>query len=171
MSAQLLLVNGSLGVGKTATIETASGLLRSADIPHGMIDFDWLTGYYPRDADDQWGTRVGMQNLAAIWQNYSARGIERLLVARVLEQRSDLGEYRNAIPGCRITVARLRAEPATLQARIRQRGGTGQEWHLDRTAWLAQHLDDHPVGDFVVETDGRDLGDVAAEVLHRAGWL
>ena len=111
-----------------------------------------------------------MLNLAALWRNYSARGIERLLIARVVENETDLNEYRIAIPDCRITVARLRAQPSTLLARIRQRG-PGQEWHLKRTLELALQMDDHPVGDFTVETDGRSARAVAAEVLRRASWL
>jgi hypothetical protein len=170
MPARILLINGSLGVGKTATAEAAGHLLASAGVPHATIDFDWLTAYYPRDADDRWGTRGGMLNLAALWRNYSARGIERLVIARVVEEESDLDEYRIAIPDCSITVARLRAQPSTLLARIRQRG-PGQEWHLNRTVELALQMDEHPVGDFTVETDGRSARGVAAEVLRRAGWV
>ncbi|HET6701623.1 MAG TPA: hypothetical protein VFH14_07470 [Gemmatimonadaceae bacterium] len=172
MSTKILLITGPVGVGKTATVAEASALLRTADVPHAVVDFDWLQGYYPRDADDPWGTRVGMQNLAALWRNYSERGIQRLLIARVIESSADLDEYRAAIPDCEIVVVRLRAQPTTLQERIRGRDhGSGRQWHLERAVVLARQMDDSPVGDHVVETEGRGLGEVAAEVLRRAGWL
>ena len=107
-------------------------LLRDADVPHATVDFDQLTACYPRLPDDDgWGTNLGLTNLAALWRNYSARGAGRLLLARVIEDRTELDGYRAAVPGAEIVVVRLRASPATLQERVRRRGeGRGIEWHL-----------------------------------------
>jgi len=173
MRVPTILATGPVGVGKTTLIDEMSGLLRRADIPHATVDFDQLTACYPRSPDDDiWGTQLGLSNLAALWQSYSALGADRLLIAAVIEDRDALDGYRTAIPGAEIVVVRLRASVATLRDRIRHRGtGLGMQWHLDRAPVLAAFLDDHPVEDIVVETDGFHPTDLARDVLARVGWL
>src|SRR4051812_13451023 len=152
-----ILVTGPVGVGKTTLIEAMGRRLRDADIPHATVDFDQLTACYPRLPDDDgWGTDIGLLNLASLWRNYSARGARRLLLARVIEGRSELQGYREAVPGAEIVVIRLRASVATLQERIRRRGeGRGMEWHLNRAVELAPLMDEQRVEHLLVETEER----------------
>ena len=111
-------------------------------------------------------------NLAALWKNYQAAGARRLIVARVIESRFELGGFRDAIPGADILLVRLRAVPATLQQRVRHRGqGVGMDWHLNRAVELAAEMDAHPVEDMLVETEGREPTTIAEDILQRAGWL
>jgi broad-specificity NMP kinase len=168
-----ILVTGPVGVGKSTLIEEMGRLLRDADVPHATVDFDQLTACYPRLPDDDgWGTNLGLINLASLWRNYAARGADRLLLARVIEDRKELDGYRAAVPGAEITVVRLRASLATLEERIRRRGeGRGMEWHLKRAVELAPLMDAQYVEDFVVETEGRAPRELALEVLRRVGWL
>jgi energy-coupling factor transporter ATP-binding protein EcfA2 len=168
-----ILVTGPVGVGKTTLINTMGHLLGRANVPHATVDFDQLTACFPRPADDDiWGTKVGLANLAAIWRNYHAAGAERLLLARVIEARSELDGYRAAVPGAEITVVRLRASVPTLQARLRKRGnGAGLQWHLDRAVELAPEMDRARVEDLLVETEERNPSDLASEILLRLGWL
>jgi adenylylsulfate kinase len=168
-----ILVTGPVGVGKTTLIEAMGRLLRDADVPHATVDFDQLTACYPRLPDDDgWGTNLGLTNLASLWRNYAARGADRLLLARVIEDRKELDGYRGAVPDAEITVVRLRASPATLQERVRGRGdGRGMEWHLNRAVELATLMDAQHVEDFVIETEDRTPGELALEVLRRVGWL
>ena len=168
-----ILVTGPVGVGKSTLIEAMGRLLRDADVAHATVDFDQLTACYPRLPDDDgWGTDLGLTNLASLWRNYAARGPDRLLLARVIEDRKELDGYRAAVPGAEITVVRLRASPATLQERVRRRGeGRGMEWHLNRAVELAPLMDAQHVEDFVIETEARTPGELALEVLRRVGWL
>ncbi len=168
-----ILVTGPVGVGKTTLVDEMSALLRRADIAHATVDFDQLTACHPRSpGDDVWGTQLGLANLAALWRNYSALGADRLLIARVIEDRKDLDGCRAAVPGADIVVVRLRASPATLRERVRQRGtGVGMQWHLDRAEELAASMDESPVEDVLVETEGRHQTELAREVLARMGWL
>ena len=168
-----ILVTGPVGVGKTTLIEEMSGLLRRAHVRHATVDFDQLTACYPRSPDDDvWGTQLGLANLAALWRNYSALGADRLLIARVIEDRKDLDGYRAAVPGADIVVVRLRASPATLRERVRQRGtGVGMQWHLDRAGELAASMDEAGFEDLLIEREGRHQTDLAREVLARVGWL
>lgn len=168
-----ILVTGPVGVGKTTLAETMGRLLRDAEVPHATVDFDQLTACYPRLPDDDgWGTNLGLTNLAVLWRNYAARGADRLLLARVIEDRKELDGYRAAVPGAEITVVRLRAPVATLHERIRRRGeGRGMDWHLNRAVELAPLMDSQHVEDFVIETEERTPGELALEVLRRVGWL
>ena len=173
MRVPTIIVTGPVGVGKTTVSEEMGYVLRDAKVPHATVDFDRLTACYPRPkGDDGWGTKLGHMNLAALWQNFRASGARRLIIARVIESRSELEGYREAVPGAEITVVRLRASPSTLQARVRRRGeGIGMQWHLDRAVELASLMDASPVEDMLIETDDRDPTTIAREVLHRAGWL
>lgn len=173
MRVPTLLLTGPVGVGKSTVLYEMSSLLAAADIRHASVDFDALTECHPLPADDdRWGTRIGMSNLAAIWRNYAAAGIDRLLIARVIEDRAELAGYARAVPGAEITIVRLRASRPTLRQRIRRRGQpAGLQWHLDRAVELAEKMELQPVEDFVVDTDGRGPTDVAGEILLSAKWL
>ena len=173
MSVPTLIVTGPVGVGKTTVAGEMGLLLLDAKVPHATVDFDQLTACYPRPADDdRWGTKLGLMNLAALWKNYQRSGARRLLIARVLESRSEVDGFREAVPGADIRVVRLRAAPETLQSRVRQRGpGGGMEWHLHRAVELAPLMDAQQVEDLLIETDGRDPVNIARDILLRVGWL
>jgi adenylylsulfate kinase len=155
-------------------IDCMSRLLREANVSHATVDFDQLTAAFPRSpADDMWGTQLGLANLASMWRNYQAAGADRLLIARVVEARSELEGYRAAVPGAEITVVRLRAPLSALLARLRQRGGSeaGLKWHLDRSVELAPQMDESRVEDILVETEERDPTELAREILLKLSWL
>lgn len=173
MNVPTIIVTGPVGVGKSTVAEAMGYQLLAAKIPHANVDFDQLTACDPRPADDdRWGTKLGLANLAAIWKNYQLAGARRLIVARVIESRSELEGFRRAIPGADIVLVRLRAAPETLQARVRSRGPwRDMEWHLARSGELAAQMDAQPFEDVLIETDGRDVVTVAREVLQRTGWL
>jgi adenylylsulfate kinase len=168
-----IIVTGPVGVGKSTVAEAMGYQLLAAKVPHANVDFDQLTAGYPRPADDdQWGTKLGLSNLAAMWRNYQLAGARRLIIARVVESRSELDGYRQAVPGADIQLVRLRAAPETLQARVRRRGPwRDMEWHLARAVELAAQMDAQHLEDVLIETDDRDAVTVARDVLHRAGWL
>ena len=173
MNVPTIIVTGPVGVGKTTVANEMGMLLLGAKVPHATVDFDQLTACYPRPADDdRWGTKLGLLNLAALWKNYELSGARRLLIARVIESRSELEGFREAIPGADLLLVRLRAKPETLRTRIRQRGpGRGMEWHLKRAIELAPLMDARRVEDLLVETDGRDPMNIARDILLRLGWL
>jgi adenylylsulfate kinase len=173
VSVPTLIVTGPVGVGKTTVADEMGYALRDGKVPHATVDFDRLSACYPRPADDdRWGNRIGLTNLAAVWNNYQVAGARRLLIACVIEKPSDLDGFREAVAGADILVARLRATPKTLQARVRKRShGTGMEWDLNRTVELAALMDAHPVEDMLVDTEDRDPPTIARDILLRAGWL
>jgi ribose 1,5-bisphosphokinase PhnN len=161
---QLLVVTGPVGVGKTAVSWEIVEVLEERDVPYGFFDPD-AVHFHPRTPDDPFGYRVGLAALDAAWP---LMGADRLVMPLVVGDRSVLAHFAD----WEITVARLTASPAVLEERIRGRElGAGLQWHLDRAVELQAWWRDHPVEDFLVDTGGRGVRELALEVLTRAGWL
>src|SRR5215472_6227282 len=117
----VLVITGPVGVGKSTVAAEASWLLRQADVPHALVDLAWIEQCWPVPADDPENERLSHRNLACMWANFRQAGAGRLLLVRVLESRSLLGQVAGAVPGAEIIVVRLRAPLAVLHARIRSR--------------------------------------------------
>ena len=167
----LLIISGSMGTGKTTVLWEASDLLAEAGTPHAAIDLDWLGQMHPQRSPHS--QRLVFTNLAAVWPNYLAAGAERLIVARVAEDRAELAHYQAAVPGAQPIVCRLTAPIALMHERLRIREpGMNLERAFERGTQLTYILERAGAEDFVVDNGpGRSIGDVAREVLSRAGWL
>ena len=168
----VLVVTGPVGVGKTTIAGDVSALLADAGIPHACVDMDALRDAWPAPPGDRFNVELGLKNLAAIWRNFQTAGAERVVLADMVERRSDLEGYRRAIPDAEMTLVRLRAAVTTLQSRVAQReAGSGREWHLLRARELAEQMDRDALEDILIETDGRAPEEIAREVLARSRWL
>jgi pimeloyl-ACP methyl ester carboxylesterase len=168
----VLLVTGPVGVGKTAVLLEAHHLLAKAEIPHAAVVLEEIARSWPPPADDEWSERIAYRNLASLWSNFATGGAERLLLERVLEQRSQLRHLQEAIPDAQVTVVRLRAPLSLIEERVRTRQPhAASEWHLGAARWLAPRMDRWSAEDHLVENGDRPLGEVAREVLRLAGWL
>ena len=167
----VLVISGSLGTGKTVVLSEASDLLTEAGVAHAAIDLDWLSIMYPQQG--QYGEELMLKNLVAVWPVYAAAGAERLLVALVVEHRSALLQYREAVPGAEPVVCRLTASTETMIERLRRREpGMFQTKAIVRSGELADILECTQAEDFTVDNGGgRPITEVAREVLSRAGWL
>jgi hypothetical protein len=159
-----------MGVGKTTVLGQAHDLLTKARVPHGAIDLDCLTEMYP--SQPNYGNGLMFQSLAAVWPVYREHGAERLIVARVVEDRDELGQYEFAVPGAVVTVCRLTAPVGLMQERLDTREvGTNHDLALARSVELDGILTAAAVEDFTVANDGtRHVSEVARELLARATW-
>jgi hypothetical protein len=166
----LLVVSGTVGVGKSVVLEEIHSLLCSADSSHACIDVDALSLSWPIRGEFN---QVSMfENLSSLWANFRAAGARRLVVAGVVERSTDLAAYQRAVPGARITLCRLLASEPTRRTRLQRREiGAGLEWHLQRTTELDAILNIAALHDFTVLNDDRTVREVALEVLRLAGWL
>lgn len=167
----VLLLTGPVGVGKSTVASEAARLLRDAAVPHALVDLAGIGTCWPAPADDLWNERLTHRNLACMWSNFQRAGADRLILARVLEHRSLLRPILEAVPGTAVTVVRLQAPLAVLQARIRARQASDPGWFLEAAAHTAQVLERARVEDHLVDTADRPAGEVAEEVLRLVGWL
>jgi adenylylsulfate kinase len=171
MTVPVLLVTGTVGVGKSAVALEINETLATMGVPNAAVDLDALVWQWPPSSE--WNDDLLFENLAALWPNYRAHGSTHLVLARVLESRDDLTRFREAIPGADIVVCRLVAPEGLRVARLGDRmlPGESLDWHLDRTVALEAILVDRQVEDFTVDNGDRPIRDVAVDVLVGAGWI
>jgi predicted kinase len=165
----VLLVTGPIGVGKTAVLHEADALLIEVGAGHGTVELEEIARCWT-DAMERSRASLVYQNLAALWSNFAAVGASRLLLAGLLEQRSELRLVSEAVPGAAVTVVRLHAPLSVLEQRIRLREPGSPKGEIDGARWWAEHLDKARLEDHLVETEDRPVDEVAREVLRLAGW-
>jgi adenylylsulfate kinase-like enzyme len=163
-----LLVTGPVGVGKTTVAEAVGDLLAAAEVPHAVIDLDWLRCSWPSPADDPFQLELELRNLRAVARNYADAGARRLVLAGVLESRADRARYTEAV-AAELTVCRLTADLSVIRDRlaVRHRHDSGLRWHVDRAGELERIFASAGVEDFVVAAD-RAVAEVAQDVI--TGW-
>jgi adenylylsulfate kinase len=169
-----VVINGTTGVGKTTTLQALGALLAERGLPHALVDFDHLSLAWPAPPDDPFNWRLGLRNLADVAVNYRAAGIDRLAVASVLTSRSDADALARAIGAERMLVCRLRADPRTVETRLRQRHASQAPWELpwflERFTALQNELDAAAIDDVVIDVDDRSPTAVAQEILAALDW-
>jgi hypothetical protein len=145
-------------------------MLRDGDVPHALVDHEWLAYSWPAAPDDRWNELIASRNLACIWSNFRFAGAERLIFCRVLEARSLLRYVTGAIPGAAATVVQLRVPLGLIRQRLSRREPE-PDGYLGAAFALTGRLDVSDVADFVVDNDERAPEDVAAQILGLVGWL
>ena len=158
-----------MGAGKTSVLAEASDILTARGIVHAAIDLDALgTAHLPAGAPDD----LEIRNLAALWNNYAAAGVSRVLIACAVETAGELERIRQSVAAADTVVVRLTASVDTMQRRIALREtGLLQPAFLARVKELESILDAVSVENFSISNDQRSVTEVARELLVRAGWL
>jgi len=166
----LLIITGSMGSGKTAVLGEASDILTLHGIAHAAIDLDTLgMAHLPITAEN---SDVMYRNLKTVWGNYVDYGIDRLLLARAIENHAEFECCLAAIAAKEVVVCRLTASIETMQQRVGSRElGVCRTQYIDRVITLNSALDRALLENFVITNEGRSLTEVAKEVLERARWL
>jgi hypothetical protein len=162
---EALIITGPCGVGKTSVAFECMEILERTDLSAAMVDAE-LAYFWPRPADDPYGYAVAEEGLRVLWRVYAAQGIERLLLPRVVEDSEQLAIVERAVPDAGIQVMRLVASPAAIRERLDKRElGSALEWHVRRAADIARATLGEPID------AERPVGEIARDVLERAGWL
>ena len=181
----VLFLYGAAGVGKSTVAFEIFARLRSANVPIARVELDDI-GYLHRDTSsaDPGGHRLRARNLASMWSNFQAAGAAGLIVSGAVSDHGQVELYRAAIPRARWTLCRLRARPETMHGRILARGrllGVGTPGGIsgftaerlraqaDGAAAYAEQLEQKPLSDLAIDTDGRTVPDIARDVVRRAG--
>lgn len=163
----LLVINGTVGVGKTTVATLVADGLAARSIPYAAVDFDALADTNIRSPWDPFAFGLGLAVLDGLWLRARALGARVLVIAGVVETCESRDALTGTVPGCRPTIVRLRAPAAVVQERLRRRMGPGAslDWHLNRLTELDAILDRAAVDDAVVETAGMAPEEVARRVL------
>ena len=171
---RVVVITGPVGAGKSTSAAALSDLLAERDVPHGMIDVDYVRWCYPTPADDRFHAKLGWRNTAAVAANYREAGARVIVLADVVERQEQRGEYEAAIPDAEVSIVRLRVPMELIVERLlaRQRdSGESLEWHLKRAPELEAIMNEREIGDFVIDVGRRPPQEVAAEIAMRLGLI
>ncbi|MFE5326765.1 hypothetical protein ACFRCG_10295 [Embleya sp. NPDC056575] len=172
--AEVLLMGGRAGVGKTTVGWEVSAILRAVAVSHAVIDGDFMGQVHPAPEGDPNRSEITGRNLTAVWENFARLGYCRLIytnTASVLPETTGMFE-RAMGAGVRITRVLLTASDVTAGERLVGRElGSELEQELEGGVRMARLLDQRAcAGTVRVVTDGRPVVDIAREVATATGW-
>ncbi|MEM9971056.1 MAG: hypothetical protein AAF762_08145, partial [Pseudomonadota bacterium] len=106
-----------------------------------------------------------------VWRNCAAAGSKNLVLARVIETDADKDAIADCIPHSSAVVCQLQARNETLVTRVRKREiGSGAQWHEKRSLELAASLKNGAPANFVLDTDGKSIVELASEIVSQVSW-
>lgn len=168
----VLLIGGRSGVGKSAVAWEISAQLQEAGTAHCFIEGDFLDQAHPAPPSDPSRTEMTRRNLAALWRNYAELGYRRLIYTNtvsVLEPDLVVDAMGGTVD---VTGVLLTAANDVANQRLSLREtGSQYDAHVTRGTAAARYLEEN-TPDWVVRvpTDGKDVGQVASEVIALTHW-
>lgn len=164
-----VLINGSVGTGKTTTAERLGAELSRRSIPGAVIDVDWLRRSWPAPADDPFRTALALENRRAIASNFRRAGARVVVVATVVQTLDELQRSAAALASNSLLHVRLTAARDAAESRLTKRhhdDSAALQWHTQRHPELARTLDRAGFTDEVrIDTTHRSPAEVAREIL------
>ncbi|MBK3639876.1 AAA family ATPase [Streptomyces sp. MBT33] len=173
--AEILLIGGRAGVGKTTVGWEVSALLRFETVAHAIIEGDFMGQVHPAPDGDPHRAEITECNLTAVWANFAQRGYRRLIYTNTVSVLPETtGMFERAMgAGVKITRVLLTASDATTRERLVGRElGSELAQELEGSVRKARLLDQRAHAETVrVATDGRGVVDIAREVVTATGWV
>ncbi|WP_148058818.1 AAA family ATPase [Bogoriella caseilytica] len=164
-----VVINGSVGTGKTTTAEGLGTELEQLGIPGAVIDADWLRWSWPAPEGDPFRLDLALQNMRAVASNFRSAGAQVLVVAGVIESLEELRRTEAALDASRLLHVRLAAADGVVSSRLARRhegDAVALEWHASRHPELAQILDQAGFEEeLLIDTSGRPVSGVVDEIL------
>lgn len=172
--AEVLLIGGRAGVGKTTVGWEVSALLRAESVAHAIIDGDFMGQVHPAPEGDPHRAEITESNLTAVWANFARRGYRCLIYTNTVSVLPEAtGMFERAMgAGVGIVRVLLTASDATARERLVGRElGSELEHELAGSVRKARLLEERAsAGTVRVATDGRLVVDIAREVVAATGW-
>jgi len=183
--APVLWLCGPPAVGKSTVGFEAFLRVLGDGVPAAYVDLAQIGFCRPAPDDDPDQHRLKAHLLGRLWPGLRAAGAQCLIVSGNAADRRTVNRYTSAIGSAVWTVCRLRAGRDTLTERIMLRGRGGgppimgdelrglpeAELHRRATAaaGIAGALEHSGIGDLVVDTDAREVGELADLIRDKAG--
>lgn len=166
--AELLLIGGRSGVGKSAVAFEVSAQLAALQVSHAVIEGDFLDLAFPSPSDH----RLAAKNLATIWGNYRDAGYRRLIYTNTASVLS-VDWIVSAMGGeVRVTSVLLSCSDRIAGERLAKREiASALSEHVDRSNQASIHLEASAPGSVArVDTDGQSVVAIAEEVVGLTSW-
>jgi hypothetical protein len=169
---ELLLIGGRSGVGKSTVAAEVHRQLSSYDVHHAWIEGDNLDMAYP--VPWRQGHLLAEANLAAMWSNYRDHGYTRLIYVNTASVAGHVIAELTAAMGDdpRVTGVLLTSSDDVADERLAQReigGGLSRARGRSREAAIGLE-EEAPAEVTRLDTDGRTVVELAAEVIRLSGW-
>jgi adenylylsulfate kinase-like enzyme len=168
---EVLFLTGQPGAGKTAVAKELSELLWRSREPHAVIDLDELCrGFFPLQTSG-YNRSLAIANLKAVWENFQAAGVRRVILARIIESLDDIQAFGGAIPNAHITVCSLTASPEMIQQRLTEREpGSARPFLLNVTTQIAERIGSLDLPGIRVDNSERSVNEVARHIIQQLNW-
>lgn len=158
-----------MGAGKTTVLGEASNMLGEAGVPHAAIDPDAMLDHVPGTVGDE----LRFRNIAAVWANYVALGVTRLMLCTAVISADYFQALQRAVRADEAIVVRLRADLRTMRERVRLREPVSNQRELvDNVDRVETALDRDGIEDFTIVNDGTiPIPELTRRLLTDANWL
>jgi len=97
ISCSALLINGTVGAGKTSVAEMVGDLLTEAGVPNAVIDLDWLRRSWPSPDGDRFNVAMALRNLSSVARNYRDAGAVRIVLGGVIETKVERDRHQDTL--------------------------------------------------------------------------
>jgi hypothetical protein len=164
-----VLINGSVGTGKTTTAEKLGDELERLGVAGAVIDADWLRRSWPSPPDDPFRTAIALENMRSVASTFRGAGARVLVVATVVETSDELRATTAALGARRLLHVHLSVSGDEALTRLARRHGddeASRRWHAQRHPELAGILEGAGFSDQLrIDTTRIRSVDVAREIL------
>ncbi|MFI9036210.1 hypothetical protein [Streptomyces sp. NPDC053726] len=172
--AEVLLIGGRAGVGKSTVAWEVSAQLRAVEAAHAVLEGDLMGQVHPAPEGDPHRAGITERNLAAVWSNFAELGCRRLIYTNTVSVLPESAVMFERAMGADVRIVRilLTASDTTTFGRLAGREiGSELDREVASSVRKARLLDEHSPADTVrVATDGRKVTDIAREVVAVTGW-
>lgn len=161
-----LWLYGPPGAGKTTIAWELHRQLCEEGVRSAYVDADQLGLCYPAPDDDPGNDRAKAAGLGAVWSGHRAEGAECLILSGSVDSAQQVREYTAQVPDTAPTLCLLTAGPEALKTRLVRRGSPE---FIEGALREAELLELEPLGDMRIDTTGRAVEEITAELRARLG--